>query len=483
VRRPARGSATGTGQTALSLQGKPDPTRRLLKIALLSAVIMVFLIASRLPFICNPLLGEEGLFAALILDHRASHPMLLAGQVDGAPIYSSFEHTILPYYFIKALASPLANLYPYTSLGFPARSALVRSSYFLLFLAGALPLVIMAASNAVRSSTRIGASAVVLFTLYLFTTPLALGASIQAQVDGSIGVLLMGLSSFVALGCGGTLRSPPMLVLAGFLLGVGRMEWCVAFSAAAVALLCLSFVVRLANRMTLAFLVAGMASGVAVSFLVSPSDYLGGLHLADGVLMQAAGQMPVWAAFLRYWLPLVIIAAASLLFLFRRTRASNEPDIVAALYLLGGCAILAGFMASGWAGDGFPRYYSPALLAVGAAALSFYARSNFSRFDLLVLAVCALGLVVNARTLYGSWTRSLSITSLPGTPLAGVYARFDRIAEQARRDHSVVLAPSAIWLYHPEVSFIGQDFGEAGARSFLLRQGPSIGARFAIPDP
>ena len=78
---------------------------------LLAAALLVVIAVARLPFIGNVLAGEEGDFAALVLDDVPTSvvsdthlPRDQIGFIDGKPVLTSFHRTIMPYIILERLA-------------------------------------------------------------------------------------------------------------------------------------------------------------------------------------------------------------------------------------------------------------------------------------------------------------------------------------------------------------------------------------------
>ena len=74
----------------------------------LTPVLLVLIVAARLPFITDILAGEEGEFAALVLNNPPTSaldpdhlPRRIAGAIDGTLILASFQRTVMPYIVLE----------------------------------------------------------------------------------------------------------------------------------------------------------------------------------------------------------------------------------------------------------------------------------------------------------------------------------------------------------------------------------------------
>lgn len=204
--------------------------RRWLRPSRLGQVLLVVaaVLLLRLPFLANPMVGEEGAFAYLVAspvpssrytpDHR---PQMLIGQIGQQPMLYPFQHAIIPYVVLETGVGTVLRAAGAASRSARVRTIAVRSAYLVLFMLGCGGLLWFASGNLLAAA--IGG--------FALSTPLLVGASIQPQVDGGMGVLLIGGAGALLAwqrSTGQVLRA----ALAGVLVGVGRQEWAMAFLAA-----------------------------------------------------------------------------------------------------------------------------------------------------------------------------------------------------------------------------------------------------------
>src|SRR5271169_3930536 len=99
--------------------------------------------------------------------------------------------SIVPYFIMEKAGRALR--WPSRSADPTTLSLAARLPFFLLFLGGIAGLIVLLVL-AFRSTQRWRFATAAGLVTYALTTPLAVGASIQPQVDGSVGVLLLGIA-------------------------------------------------------------------------------------------------------------------------------------------------------------------------------------------------------------------------------------------------------------------------------------------------
>jgi hypothetical protein len=447
----------------------------------------ILLIASRLPFLGNTLVGEEGIFAALVLSPTPSSavtanglPQLLVGQIEGRPAYTSFEHQIVPYIIIEDGLGALARRAGVFDRGAAYRTFIARGAFLLPFVVGVLGLLWLAAAGPAGRPS--GAALVPLAAVaYALTTPLAVGASVQPQVDGSVGSLLVGTAAFLLVATESTRWAKLAFPVAGALIGLGRHEWALAFSIAGLGASFLAALLRTGRAGVSLGFVAGIAAGVGISLAVSTADYISSFHVMKRVYALPRDHIALLWRQVPWTAPVLLLGllAAGLIVASLRRIASERPGTV--ILAAGGIGIAAGFAASGFGGDGFPRYYAPALIALAYAVVAL-AHGAWPRSVLrLATGAFAAGVLANAWWLCDNRLRDVSITSSPGTHLGTLRAQLARSAGRVKAERAIVVEHSSLWLYFPDADFIGRDMGPEGARQFLLANHPHLADRLIMP--
>ena len=173
---------------------------------LLFALFVGLLVLTRAPFLSNVLVGEEGMHAAFVLAkgsyapvNEQGIPQLMLGSFEGEAFLGATQHSIGPYVVLRWLSTvtPVAIGDPLPlSDALAARSVQARLPFFLLYLLGVAGLLWRWATVCIEHpSWRWWVFGGLLF--YGLTTPLAVGGSIQPQIDASVGVVLVGLAAWL----------------------------------------------------------------------------------------------------------------------------------------------------------------------------------------------------------------------------------------------------------------------------------------------
>jgi len=464
----------------------------------LAAAFVVLIAAVRLPFITNILAGEEGDFVALVLNDVPTSaldpdhlPREISGSVDGKLILSTFHRTVMPYIILERLGRLFA---PHHALGrMPPEKLTVagRMPFAIIFFlgtAGLIALTIQAATSATKSSSAAIAIAPLAVTFWSLTSPLAVGASIQPQLDGSAGVLLLGIAAtLLAVGDIGRSGARWRFLTAGVLAGLGKHEWAMAFAAAAalgVATIALAPILarRAANLAFAAFFI-GLALAVALSYAISPEDYRQGFQVMANFYSETGGQL--WALEPAQWpltLPVMALVVADGIFLLfvLRPLLRTAPGLL--LAYLGATGITIGYTVSGWHGDNFPRYFAPPLVMLPIVFVALWLRFKESISPPIgwsVVIAATLGLGANYAFLAESYAGKVSLTELRGTPLAQLAQDVETAAKIAHDTNGVVITETTTWIYHPGINYIWAT--KAYAERYLAAHFPAFKDRLVLP--
>jgi len=437
-----------------------------------AALLLVLIAAPRLPFMADVLTGEEGQFAALVLNDPPTStldpdhlPREIAGSIDGKLILSSFHRTVMPYIVLERLGRLFA---PRDALGrLPAKELTVaaRLPFALIFLlgsAGLIALTVQAATSRYKYPSWALAVAPLAVTLWSLSSPLAVGASIEPQLDGSAGVLLLGTATtLLALGTIESRSARWRFLAAGVLAGLGKHEWALAFAVAAfgaaLTALWLSPTRRNAGLAFAAFF-AGLVLAVALSYAISPADYQEGFDVMAAFYAKTGGHL--WALERPQWpltLPIValILVDGVLLVVMLRSVARETPGLL--LAYLGATAIAAGYAISGWPGDNFPRYFAPPLVMLPIVFIALWRQSkNYiaPAIGWSVVAASVLGLFASVIFLADSYNDKVSIAEFRGRPLARSERDIATAADLAHRTGDIVLTQTTTWIYHQNINFL-----------------------------
>jgi uncharacterized membrane protein YhdT len=475
------------------------PGRRIaLKLALATA-LLALVVAARLPFIGNILAGEEGYFAALVLNSTPISalddrhlPREIAGFIDGKPILQTFHRTVMPYVVMEIFGRAVAARNVLGRLSPERLTVAARWPFAFMFLLGSLGLIALTVEAAASAGKRMSASGALVplaVTVWSLTSPLAVSASIQPQVDGSVGVLLLGTAAtLLALS---DIKHPAALwrfLMAGMLAGLGKHEWALAFAAAAVgaALICMIDASgRRRNGAAFVVFLIGLALAVALSYAISPDDYRAGFNVMTNIFERTGGEL--WALQSAQWpfsvpvVALVLVDGAFIMVVLRRL-IRTAPGLL--LAYMAAVAIVIGYAASGWHGDNFPRYFAPPFVILPLVFAALWLRFK----DVVtpaagwsVLAAAVIGLWANYQFLAASHDSQVALGDLRGEPLAQIERDYAAAAKLGHATNGVVFTVTTTWIYHQGINFISTGLGKDGAADYIATHFPAFRNRLVFP--
>lgn len=465
----------------------------------LAVALLVVIAAVRPPFIGNILAGEESDFAVLLLNDvplstlNDQHlPRDQVGFIDGKPELTSFHRTAMPYVILERLGRLFA---PHDAIGrWPPEKLTIaaRLPFAIIFLLGCAGLIALTVEAAACASKRLSLGLTIAplsAAVWALTTPLAVGASLQPQIDGSVGILLLGTAAAV-LAVGDVEQNPGYwrFLTAGVLTGLGKHEWALAFAVAAAATWLFALVLSTEWRrigVLVAVFLLGLALAVALSYAIAPLDYRQGFYVMEAFYGITGGHL--WAIEPGQWpftmpvLALVVIDGLFLLIVLRPLLRA-APGLLLA-YMAAG-AITAGYTVSGWPADLFPRYFAPPLIICTIVFAALWLRFKDAiapTAGWIVVVAAVLGLGANAVTLVRYHDRNVSLTSLRGTPLADIAQKYAKDARFARDTDGIVFTFGGTWLYHPGISYITAGMGKANAEAHMARDHPALKDKLVFP--
>jgi hypothetical protein len=334
-----------------------------------------------------------------------------------------------------------------------------------------------------------------LILLYALSAPLLVGSSIQPQIDGALGVLIVAASAALLLSS--NWYSPPFRYVAAFAAGLagalGKNEWAIALAASAVTVVALSTGLTLAikpdqrdwraARQGLSICVA-IVTGIAVCqlllYLYSPRTFMGGID----VMTRIAGlKLSIVDQLSRSWglaHPVFLVCGFMLALIAFRLKdcCLKQPAVV----IVAGWAaiIVTGYVYSGWSGDGFPRYYCPPAMLAALALVCVVGDLTLPRAAFgIASVVLILGIGVNSMSLARSYSQGLTITSGPGQSLAAIESRYATLA--SRYAGVPILEGAGIGIYYRNIDWIGSDLGVEGAKNLLRRLRPNRPPELVMP--
>jgi hypothetical protein len=410
-----------------------------------------------------------------------NHCLLPSAKLGGVDYVFAPERNIVPYCFLTMVVNPITKYFFTDSLSFDQKSFHIRIIFFSLFLVGffSVLLVLFLSQKCVTKRSYLLLSILVLF---FFTTPLLVGGSIQAQLEGSFGVALFGLSGFLSyLGAYRLKKTSFILIfIAGVLLSLCKNEWpLTALSAASIYILISCFkrikaIVGSGHKQQVyiaIIYILGILSGMLFCYVFSPKDYVDGYVFMKNInaarmsilaLIQAVGHLIYPAA--------IIVALAGFIFIFNLKNYLKQGSILF-IWIVTGTALFAGFLHSGWIGDGFPRYFIPStisLLFVLLLTLPYLSKNKMN----YLIGFLLIGCCFNLLSLTRAKLSSESITSVPGLNLDRMKTGMKALADKNITDPNLI--PYGYFgsrYYFPEADIISNGFGLSGAKFIIEKFG------------
>ncbi|WP_146129730.1 hypothetical protein [Jezberella montanilacus] len=391
------------------------------------------------------------------------------------------DRNIFPYCFLSMVVNPATKIFYSEKLTFDQKTFHVRLVFLLITVVGFLSILILLVQST-KDVTISRFTVLNLLVLYAFTTPLLVGGSIQANLEGSIGVALFGLSSLIAyLGVYELRKNVSVYIfIAGFLISLGKNEWpLIALFTSFFYILVLQFLyrdaacslVRKRQFSTALTYVFGLLAGILFCYLLSPKDYVDGYLLMRNM---NGSHLPILGLVRATWsflYPVAALVGFALFLYIIRFKKNFEYGPIIFIWLGSGIGMFTGFLNSGWIGDGFPRYFIPSVISL-LPFLLIVLRETKRNKDVFLAAILLIGLMINGLSLAQSYLHRESITSVPG--LSTIKLRSDTISLVGQNSADRNLIPFdhfAIRYYFPDADMVSNGMGLAGAKFILDKFG------------
>lgn len=474
---------------------------------LVAFILFLLMIAVRVPFLHQPLIGEEGMFAMIITGYQSpaikttddlpskidQNCLLVFGHIDEAgDTLGRPGRNIAPYCFLGFLVKPIISPMNVVDLSFDAKSRLIRSAFLGLSSIGFLSLCFLTYLVSLRLSG-LKASLPFLLLLFFASTHLAVGSSIQPQLDGAFGFLLLSNAALLIY-FGSRPSTPswavfPAYFLAGFLVAFCKNEWPITLLASVVMVYLALFASRIftfyhgsfigfseskSNIVVGMGLVLGCASGMGLCYLFSPADYLAGFNLMKNIHGSQESHVKIFFQSLKFnfqiLAPNFAILILGLWCVFKNWKSLLDQEIgLLILYVLS-LGILVGFLQSGWGGDGFPRYYLPPLLLSGIFAITqlpSWADSFRPKAIKVTATILGVAIIFNYGSLFNKFSAGESVT-VPGNYADIKNSLIGAAAINKRDPYGVMVHQVGLGFYFPGANFISIDIGREAALQWPL---------------
>jgi hypothetical protein len=329
--------------------------------------------------------GEDanGHCAAILLGWAAPNELIFS-RIDGvSQFHVGFTHPIAPYLLLSLVGKLVRAIVPLDALHGQTLIFALKAIVSLLQLSVFLALLLLAFRYA-RNRLPIA------WVWVLAATPVALYGSNEIQPDSSTGFFLIALFFIATLLAQapdtGRVAGMLWLLAGGFAAGLGKNEWTFCLAAALVVTALAHPLLRpVVSRRSeiepkdpgsaaipvILAVSLGLTAGNLASYLLDPSDYVGGWQLLRSLIVRASilsGDTGTWWALFLAKFPYIffhfVVDASILIQLMRRPQMYSAALLLAAAFAN---TLFFSYVISSW--GSFPRYFAPAFIGFGTCFL------------------------------------------------------------------------------------------------------------------
>lgn len=441
-----------------------------------SIFIIIFVIlffSTRAHFYKLPLVGEEGIFAELLINQPKEPDFVLSARIDGENLYSAPRHPNMLYNSIKIagiVASPFANysMWQNDQKITPTARLIFSMFQFVILLAIAAYLALY--------NSQIFHFRTIIF-LVVTVSPIAIFTSANLQIDGSVGVLMNGLFAITLLPF--LSYSPKrsfnyiLVFFATLFLSTGKQEWSVVLMVAlGLTTLYIYFLRKKAltnskpDYVIALIIFSGISVGHIISYYLSPQNYLGAFQVfwnfsrAEEIL---SGQIKIerWLSLtslrLQWIFTLAGLTAISSLLIFHKRRQIKPIELLIWLY---GMGLFGAYFISNWNPE--PRYFAPALMILIIATIIMFPPALPKRLSIAISSLIVSMLISSVVFLYGG------IVKVPLKPYFDA-AEYNNL----RSDQVAVLSTAKGW-NKLDIDFINKSIGSKGIKKLANNKGKKL---------
>ena len=474
----------------------------------ISTLVFFCLIGARIPFLDQVLIGEEGSHALLIMGYNSNtsnlildetttkiahlidaNCLLVIAHINGVDTVVRPSRNIVPYCFLGTIGKTSFQLLSPKNLSFNNKSFAARAIFLGISSLGMIALLIMCSLVSLKVDGYFRLMPFLIF-IYASCNPLAVGASIQPQIDGVFGFLLLGLAClFLYFGSLTSLSTTKKLIFGffvGFISALAKNEWPLALIFGILFLVIVLYLMRmfkvffLQNNLlnknleffTAVSIITGALSGIFFCYLISPSDYLAGYSLMKGINSGNTSYFKNFINAIRFNFellsPFIVIWVAGLILLIKNLKKLIQSNFNYVIMWVWGSLIGMGYLLGGWGGDGFPRYYLPPLILCSAFLICQLTIGRYSsRTKSYALIFVLILVLISVYKLTRIYLKDESIT-IPGNSVA-IQDEIIGAAKVVNRDpFGIVFHHSSLRFYFPDTNFISQAIGKEGAEQWKL---------------
>ncbi len=460
------------------------PTRQpfLIWLAVVTVITVLFF-GVRSHYWSEPAVDEDGLFAKIIMDHPKGPTYTFLARISHKEYYIYIAHPGIIYEVLKTPGFILTlNRHKGDAIDqqtvIPLRIAMSMFQYAVILL---LLLTISPRSEEPTPRSWLPFGACVSVILVWTLAPQSIVSSLDLQIDGTVGVLMVGTLGVAVLFASRRPDSRFRLCLVGLtagFCGCGKTTWTLSVIAAlglsGLCLLALKF--RSKNnsgilvRATVIYsmIAAGTAGGNLISYRFDPENYRRSLdRLVDfagsqtgTVVGNVVQKLPA------IWPILALLLMAAMLLAYDFLRKDSTPGAHSLFLFFLGFFLTTHLMFGSWY---FPRYFAPASIAALFAVVSLLDRRTPRSALWATVALSAIGGIL---ALHGIHERAVAVRNgLITQKIAAINGDNMRRIDYSKSHGCTPLLGIAYAVEHVNEDFVANSGGLEGARGFLTPLG------------
>lgn len=430
----------------------------------------------------SPIQGEEGMFAFMLLRDVQPSNSLLIGSISGKLLFTAPEHPVLMYSYISTLQPVVTLLISF--FGDSTLSFRILNLIPIVLVSGIAALVISRLKVTWQKRLTLMAVFAALISLPIFGK-----SALTLQTDTLFGATffaLAGVLFYASMRIQKGAYAHAFILLAGFLISLGKQEWAISSIAAALVVVILQLVPS-RHRSTVimqkersnairnaGFLSAGIVAGSVVSFVCDPANYVAGFDVIQRTIFSPSNDLQVKLintfAFILYKTPYtlpLIVGALGCMYLVCNSSYFKEKHTLILIFLVSIFNLLPGYFSS-WSND--LRYLIPgAVLFCIALIASIEVLQKDGGYISKVVYFAAITVLF-----------SLALGLFIGHPNDGSIQQFERQGPPA--NCAVLGGTSEFFLQPDATNWVSQDLGVEGAEKLLKLNGGAVADICSSPN-
>jgi hypothetical protein len=442
-----------------------------------TTVILSWIIIIIVPcfFLSNLLIGEEGMFAYLVVDNGKAkipdiHHALLIGREKGIDRFDAPRHPIFPYVLMVKALRPFSDGRNFDRSSIGTKSQQARIPFYIMYVLALCILLYMGiylfkAKHLTEILVPMG------LLVFIGTSRLIVGSATQTFYDGNLGILLASLCALgltVAPRLSHTWTRAFILFGGGFAASLGKNEWALALLAAIAISVFIRCIYRKLSKdesikhshrsfIIIISLAGGVMVGSLFQYLLDPFNYISGFRIMyDFGIAEHSDWKTVFLSRVIWIWPIGVLILLAALVVKKAFKELLTIHFTHFILLMWGITMFAGFLFTSHFCDGFPRYFAlPMFILLTFLLVRGNIWKNISRGLTACLGIFFLTSVLfNLYYLYDCHAKNISIGSIPGRSLKDHRQMILQDYRQFRLTRKAKKTDASAAYYFPKMDFI-----------------------------